>query len=216
LIATPAVAVHRISAGPWAQNCYVVSAEGGDAVVVDPGGGAELIDEHIAAGGLRVHAVINTHGHHDHVGALARTIEKYEVPFGIHSEESEVLSRVNFHRFVFHKLGPVEIPAIGLDLAAATALRFGQLEIAVMHTPGHTPGSVCFEIGGELFTGDTLTATGVGRTDLPGGDREALGASVAKLCERYPPATRLRPGHGDPGTLGAALTGAATIRESCP
>jgi glyoxylase-like metal-dependent hydrolase (beta-lactamase superfamily II) len=213
VIAADPVAVQRIPAGPWEQSCYVVSTDAGDAVVIDPGAEADGIAERIAADRLRVHAVLATHGHHDHVGALPQLVETLDVPFGIHSLEADVLSRVNFHRFVFHELGPVSMPPIGLDLAAATALRFGSLEVAVVHTPGHTPGSVCFEVGRELFTGDTLTATGIGRTDLPGGDPEILEASVAMLCERYPPATRLRPGHGEPVTLGDALARRATARE---
>jgi glyoxylase-like metal-dependent hydrolase (beta-lactamase superfamily II) len=216
VIAARPTAVSRIPGGPWEQSCYVVAAESGDAVVIDPGGEPEQVRARVEADRLTVHAVLATHGHHDHLGALAELVDAYDVPFGIHSAEAKVLRRVNFHRFVLHKLGPIAIPAIGLDLASATTLRFGDLEVGVVHTPGHTPGSVCFEIGGELFTGDTLMATRPGPTDMRGSDGDALAASIAMLRERYPPTIRLRPGHGEPGTLGEAVAGSATAGERAP
>lgn len=208
-----ATTVHRIAGGPWDQNCYVVSAGSRDAVVVDPGGGANLVADRVEASGLRLHAVLATHGHHDHVSAVAELIATYDVPFGMHSGDSSALRRLNFARLAFHEAPPVAIPTVSVDLAETDRLRFGDLEITAVHTPGHSPGSVCLEIGGELFTGDTLLATQAGRTDLPGGSRRALDASIAALSERYPPETRLRPGHGEPGALGDAV--AAPRRELC-
>lgn len=207
MIGTGAVAVDRIAAGPWAQNCYVVAAAG-DAVVIDPGGQAERIVESIGAGRLRLHAVLATHGHHDHVGALPAVVEAYEVPFGIHSGDARVLGRVNFSRFAFHGLEPIEIPPVGIDLAAATALCFGALEVSVVRTPGHTPGGVCFEAGGELFTGDTLLAADPADPSLPESDPELLRESVRHLAEAYPPETAIHPGHGDPTVLSHAVAAA--------
>ena len=201
MIETDAVAVERIVAGPWDQNCYLVSAAG-DAVVVDPGGEAERIVERIAAARLRVHAVLATHGHYDHVGALTAVVEACGAQFGIHSDDLPTLSRVNLSRFAFHGLEPIEMPPVGLDLKGATALEFGHLEIGVLHAPGHTPGSVCFEVAGMLFTGDTLMATQIGSSDTREADPAALRASASRLARLYPADTAIFPGHGEPGRLG--------------
>lgn len=198
-------AVHRIVAGPWAQNCYVVCSHGGDAVIVDPGGKPEAIGDCVAANRLRVHAVLNTHGHHDHLGALAQVVEAHGVPFGIHSGEAPVLGRVNFCRFAFHGLGPVEIPPVEFDLGTVTQLEFGDVEIAVVHTPGHTPGSVCFDLGGALLTGDALTGAPPGRSGLPESDQASLETSVRNLARHYRPDTVVYPGHGEPARLDRAV-----------
>jgi hydroxyacylglutathione hydrolase len=211
--AVDTVAVHRIVTGPLAANCYVVSSLAGDAVVVDPGGDAEAIAEHVEANGLRPHAVLGTHGHYDHVGALAELVERYGVPFGIHSAESDALMRVNFCRFAFHGLGRVAIPDVDLDLARFASLSFGDLEIAVVHTPGHSPGGVCFEVAGMLLTGDTLMATHLGTADMPGSDLATLEDSARRLAREYPLDTVIHPGHGAPGRLGAAIAGRAPSLE---
>lgn len=210
-----AVAVERIPAGPWAENSYVVS-RGDDAVVVDPGGHAERIAERVARRRLRVHAILATHGHHDHVGAVAELAEAYDAPFGIHSADSRCLERVSFCRALFHGLEPVGMPPIGLDLAAtAMPLRFGRLEVAAVHTPGHTPGSVCFAAGELLLTGDTLMRGRIGADDAPEADLAALRASVRGLLRGFPPGTVIHPGHGEPAGLGecaGALQGLGTSR----
>ena len=211
IVASP-VAVHRIVAGPFEANCYVVSSAEGDAVVLDPGAEAERIVEHVAAYRLRVHAVLATHGHPDHVGAAAEVVGFYGVPFGIHSGESDALGRVNFYRFALHEIGRIDVPPVDLDLAVETDMRFGDLRVAVVHTPGHSPGSVCLEIGRRIFTGDTLMATRLGSTDTPGSDAGALRASVRRLAEAYPADTAIHPGHGGPGRLGQAVAMASVGR----
>jgi hydroxyacylglutathione hydrolase len=205
-------AVERVVADRWEQNCYIVTS-GVDAVVIDPGDNAEQIVEHIDAARLRLHAILATHGHHDHVGAVAALADTYEAPFAIHSADRRTLARVNLSRHVFHRLEPIRIPPIDIDLSTTTMLRFGHLEIASCHTPGHSPGSVCLGIGAHLFTGDTIFASHAGRTDLPEGDRDALRASLHLLAERYPEATRIWPGHGEPALLGDALARAAALSE---
>lgn len=211
--AVDTVGVDPIVTGPLAANCYVVSSPGGDAVVVDPGGDAEAIAEHVEAKDLHPHAVLATHGHYDHVGALAEVVERYGVPFGIHSAEADSLKRVNFCRSVFHGLGRVAIPDVDLDLARVPELSFGDLELAVVHTPGHSPGSVCFEVAGMLLTGDTLMATHLGAADMPGSDPATLEDSARRLARDYPLDTVIHPGHGAPGRLGTAIAGRAPSSE---
>lgn len=208
------VAVHRIVTGPLAANCYVVSSASGDAAIVDPGGECEAIAKHVAAHGLLPRAALATHGHHDHVGALAEVVGLYDAPFGIHSAESASLRRVNFCRFAFHGEEPVEIPDFDVDLADVATLALGDLELTVVHTPGHSPGSVCLEVAGALLTGDTLMATGPGSANLPGSDPALLEASIRRLAELYPPDTTIHPGHGGRGRLGDALAGLPRTAES--
>jgi hydroxyacylglutathione hydrolase len=198
--------VARIVTGRWKENCYVVSAPGGDTVVIDPGGELERIQAHVAERGLTVHAVVNTHAHYDHLGAVVAVGERYGAPFHLHPADEDLLRRANFYRTLFLGEESIPIPSVDAELADGAGLRFGSLELGVVHTPGHTPGSVCLECDGELFTGDTVMAEHLGRTDLPGGDRELLLASVALLAERYPVETLLYPGHGESSGLGDVLS----------
>lgn len=198
----PALQVHRIVSAPSRQNCYVVAHAGGDAVVIDPGCEPEPIREHVAASRLRVRAVLATHAHHDHVARVAAVVAQHGAPFHLHPGDERLLLRANFYRALVLGGDPIDIPTVDRHLADGATLRFGELSIGVLHTPGHTPGGVCFAAAGELFTGDTVMAGRVGRTDLPGGDRATLERSVALLAADYPPETTIRPGHGEPALLG--------------
>lgn len=203
--------LHRIVTGRWKENCYVI-AIGDDAVVVDPGGEFDEIRAHVASEELHVNAVINTHGHYDHLGAVASTVAEYSVPFLLHPADADLLQRANFYRTLF--LGdPIVVPAVDGDLADGQELRFGELEIDVIHTPGHTPGSVCFSVGGALLTGDTIMADHLGRTDLPGADRDVLLQSIDRLADRFAGDTGIHPGHGRSILLGEVLPRVLALPE---
>jgi hydroxyacylglutathione hydrolase len=204
--------VHRIVTGTWKENCYIV-AEGVDAVVVDPGGEFPQIRAHVAAAGLRCHAVVNTHAHYDHLGAVVETGTEYAAPFHLHPDDADLLVRANFYRTLFLGEEAIAIPSIDVELADAQSLRFGELTLEVVHTPGHTPGSVSLCAAGELFTGDTLMANHLGRTDLPGGDREALMASVDALAAGFAETTVIHPGHGPSAVLGEVLGRVGALPE---
>jgi hydroxyacylglutathione hydrolase len=207
------VAIHRIVTGPLEENCYVVASPEGDAAIVDPGGEMEAIAAHVEDRALRVHAVLNTHPHYDHLGAVVPVTERYGVPFHLHPADADLLLRANFFGTLFSAQEAIPIPEVDVALGDGDALHFGSLEVNVIHTPGHTPGSVCFEVAGELLTGDTLLAEHVGRTDLPGGDRAALEASVELLSRRFHAHTTLWPGHGPPVALGEVAERLATLPE---
>jgi hydroxyacylglutathione hydrolase len=206
------VVVHRIVTGSLNENCYVVSLAS-DAVIVDPGREPERIADHVTARGLRVHAVIGTHAHHDHVGGVAELVEEYAAPFYLHPDDAGLLQRANFYATLVQGGAPIRIPKIDMPLADRETLRFGALEMRVEHTPGHTPGSCCLAAAGELLTGDTVMAEHVGRTDLPGGDRRLLEASVALLADRYSAETTIRPGHGEPARLSTVVSRLSTLAE---
>jgi glyoxylase-like metal-dependent hydrolase (beta-lactamase superfamily II) len=204
--------VTRIETGRLKENCYVVSC-GSDAVLIDPGGDFDRIVAHVAAAGVAPRAVLTTHAHYDHIAAAAPVVEEYGIPFHLHPADRDLLRRANLYGAFFLDDELIRIPAIDVELADGMELGFGGLAVRVLHTPGHSPGSVCLEIEGELFTGDTLMASHLGRTDLAGGDRAALDASIALLAERFSGATTVRPGHGDPASLGAILPALATMPE---
>jgi hydroxyacylglutathione hydrolase len=205
--------VYRVVTGPLEENTYVVSHLNGDAIVVDPGGDFDQIKAHVDAAELRVHAVLNTHGHADHLGAAAEVIGEYGASFHLHPRDEYFLPRTNFYRAAMYRLGPVDVPEVEVRLADGMSLAFGEIRVDVIHTPGHTPGSVCFALEGELFTGDTLTATQVGGTELPGGDRKALDASIAFIVDHFSPHTTMRPGHGEPARLGDVISRLAERTE---
>lgn len=205
------VDVERFVSGEWAQNGYLV-CEGDDAVVIDPGGAFDDIVSAVSAGALHVHAVLNTHAHYDHLGAVTRVVETYGAPFHLHPADADLLPRANFYRTLFLGHEPIAIPALDVELSEGS-LQFGSLEIEVLHTPGHTPGSVCFRVGTDVFTGDTLMKDKIGRTDLPGGDRDLLDASIREIAERYSGDIVAHPGHGDPASLEEMLAGVSTATE---
>ena len=199
--------VERVVTGPLEQNCYLVSTDRREAVVVDPGGEPERIEALLGEGGLTLKAIVATHAHADHVAGAAPLAVATSAPFHLHGADAALLARLNFYRAVLHGASAVRVPHIDVDLTDRSHLRLGGIEVRVLRTPGHTPGGVCFEIGGELFTGDTLLAAGPGRTDFPGGDRATLCESIAGLAKHFPADTTVRPGHGGPVELGHALRG---------
>lgn len=198
--------VDQIVTGSLRENCYTVADAGGDALIIDPGDDSERIAAHLTTRELDLLAVLVTHAHHDHIAAAVEVSESMGAPVHLHSADAPVLRRANFYRVLGQSEAPILIPSIDVDLAGREVLRFASMEVGVLHTPGHTPGSVCFSIGDDLFTGDTLFANDIGRTDLPEGDCELLAASLGLLAERYPATTVIRPGHGEPARLGDALT----------
>jgi glyoxylase-like metal-dependent hydrolase (beta-lactamase superfamily II) len=177
--------VEGLIVGPLAANCYVVSA-GGDAVVIDPGAEANRVLK--AVGGREVAAILVTHGHSDHVGAVDELVAETGAP---------VMAP---HRDLALFEGYVGVPPARL-LKDGDRLEFGDISLTVIATPGHTPGSSCFYAPGVLFSGDTLFAEGVGRTDLPGGSAEALFNSIRERIFSLAGDTIIYPGHGERTTV---------------
>jgi hydroxyacylglutathione hydrolase len=200
--AAPAVHGPRIEVGafgPWQANAYLVwDGTSSDALVVDPGMGASAaLTERISAHGLHVHVIGNSHGHIDHVFDNAPLQAATGAPIAIHPADAFRLSGENAYGF------RVEPSHAERELTEGEQLRIGELVFDVLHTPGHTEGSVCLyeERCGLLLSGDVLFAGSYGRTDLPGGDDQAMIASLRRLTTQLPPATRVLPGHGPETTL---------------
>lgn len=179
----------------FVQNCTVLSAPGDDrVVVVDPGGDLPKITQAIA--GREVAGILVTHGHIDHIGALPELAEDTGAPVWLHPDDRFLFERPGMGR------GPIPIPDGAVEVADGDSVEVGSLAFDVLHTPGHSPGHVCFLLDDTLIGGDLLFAGSIGRTDLPGGDIRQLVRSVEEKVWTLPDATRVLPGHGPETTVG--------------
>ncbi|MDP3798971.1 MAG: MBL fold metallo-hydrolase [Polaromonas sp.] len=187
--------------GKWRQNCYLISNTQREALIIDPGSDPEGISELITELGVRPVAILNTHAHYDHVGAISVLLQKYEIPFFLHGDDAKLLKQANLYKILFETKNSISIPPFGEDFDKGPEdLNVAGFSVRVIHTPGHTAGGVCLLIGGNLFSGDTLMLGGPGRTDLPGGDKVKLKDSLQKLRE-LPEDYLVYAGHGRPFML---------------
>jgi hydroxyacylglutathione hydrolase len=190
--------------GPVAENCFIVRGSGSDrALVVDPGDEPERLLGAIDELGAQVDAILITHCHFDHVGAVAPVAAATGAP--VYCPEIEVPVLADIMSFVpWPGFGPYESYDADETVSGGERLSLAGFEIDVLHTPGHSPGHVTYAIDDEdaLFSGDVLFKGSVGRTDLPGGDGPTLLESIRTLVERYPTETTVYPGHMGITTLG--------------
>ncbi|MBN2371875.1 MAG: MBL fold metallo-hydrolase [Vicinamibacteria bacterium] len=202
------VEVHVRPVGLLRCNCVVIGdRETSTAVVIDPGGEGEAVLRWIAGLHLRCAAILNTHAHIDHIGANHAVKTATGAAIHLHELDLSLYSRMTEQAAAMGDLLPVS-PCAPVDVAMQDGdrLRFGGIAIDVLHTPGHSPGSVCFLVEESspqcLFSGDTLFAGGVGRTDLLGGDFETEIVSIRSRLLTLDDRTRVVPGHGPETTIG--------------
>ena len=196
--------VERIAGGPWGQNAFLV-VNGSQALLIDPGGRADTLVLLLAERMLELVAIINTHGHFDHIGAVQPLLEATQASFYISAREVPIMKTSNMLRFIFKSKEMVVVPTVFTDLDLMPEyINLAGLEIRCLKTPGHTPGGYCFMIGKHLFSGDTVLRNMAGIADLPGGDPAALASSINLLLS-LPQEVMLHPGHGRDTTLGEAL-----------
>ncbi len=196
--------IRTLTVGPLEVNCYILAdPETKEAFVIDPGGDAEVIRRVVEAEGLKVKYIVNTHGHFDHVGADGRLREAFAGSvLAIHGLDSRLLADAHEHGVIFGARLDRQ-PAPDRLLEDGTVLSAGSLSLRVIHTPGHTQGGVCLfeEKEGLLFTGDTLFAGSVGRTDFPGGSFEDLMSSIVDKVLPLGDEVKVYPGHGPSSTI---------------
>jgi hydroxyacylglutathione hydrolase len=197
--------VQMLTVGMVQENCFLVRPEGGDrAVIVDPGDEAPRLLQAIEDGGVTLDAILLTHTHFDHVGAVAPVARATGAPVYCPRIEVPVLQDVM--AFVpWPGFGPFESWDPEETVQGGETLELAGLTLDVVFTPGHSPGHVTYAVRGEqaLFSGDVLFQSSVGRTDLPGGDAPTLMRSIATLLERFDDEARVYPGHMGVTTLGA-------------
>lgn len=197
--------INELTVGQLEANCFIVSDEKTkEAIIIDPGDDDEEIMDVVKENNLKVKYIVCTHAHFDHVGAVADVKTKTNALICIHKDEVEVYKRAgDFAAFWGFKIKPLPEPDMLLN--EGDVIAFGNLNLKVLHTPGHSPGGMCLYGGNVIFTGDTLFAGSVGRTDLPGGNINELKKSFSKLmC--FPPDTKVYAGHGCSSTIGAEKT----------
>jgi hydroxyacylglutathione hydrolase len=204
--------IHEILPVGWLQcNCSVVGdPETRDAVVIDPGDEVERILEVIHRHGLKIRALVNTHAHIDHVGGLRKLREATGAPVLMHADDVDLYRMLEVQAEMIGMPAPerTEVDAV---LKEGDAVRWGGYTAQVLHTPGHTRGSLCLYLPGDagktvitpkLFAGDTLFAGSIGRTDLWGGSLEQILRSLHHRLLALPDETLVYPGHGPATTIG--------------
>jgi glyoxylase-like metal-dependent hydrolase (beta-lactamase superfamily II) len=194
--------LETIPVGALEANCYVLSAgKKRRAVVIDPGENEERIFRVLETNGLTCALVVNTHGHYDHIGCD----DNFGVPVMVHKDDLQMLLKPELNFSVM--MGRFcKVRSRVLTLEHGQEIVEDELVLEVIHTPGHSPGSICLLLkkpqGGIVFTGDTLFCQGVGRTDLAGGSEKQLSESITSRLLTLPDETIIYPGHGPDSTIG--------------
>ena len=201
-----------ISPRRFGSNCYLLISDG-KAFIVDPSISADTIAEALKAEGALPVGILLTHGHFDHITSIDKLREKYHIPVYIHKDDAPMLTDGHKNAFfVFFRRDCVYAPADVL-FDDKTELILGNEKITVIHTPGHSEGSVCYHCGDFLLTGDTLFSDNIGRSDLWGGDDEKLRASLDRLESTIDLNITIFPGHGPENMLALALDNVAFFRN---
>ena len=191
--------------GPLACNCSIIGSPAtGEAVIVDPGDEPDRVLAALKRLGLRPVAILVTHAHFDHVGGLADLQTTTGVPIYMHDADKPLYEHLDMQTAIFGmpSIRPATIDRWAVD---GDRVAFGDLAAQILHTPGHTPGSLCFHVTDTvplLLTGDTLFAGSIGRTDLWGGDHDTLIKSVHDKLLVFPDEAVVVPGHGPETTIG--------------
>ena len=196
--------VRTLTVGPVSENTYIVRAAGSDrALLIDPGDEAARLIGALGELGVNVEAILLTHTHFDHVGAVAAMARHTAAPVYCPALERHVLADINTYMRMTG-FGPFESYEADEVLSGGEHLELAGLDVDVLFTPGHSPGHLTYAVpaGGALFSGDVLFAGSVGRVDLPGGDWPTLAASIAQLLDGYPDETLVYAGHMSLTTLG--------------
>jgi hydroxyacylglutathione hydrolase len=194
--------VKKLVLGQLASNCYILETYKAN-IIIDAGAEPEIIEKYLEDKNITPDFLLNTHGHYDHIGAVEEIILNYKIPFYIHkSEESLIRDSVkNMSSFLDKKGIILKIYNLIDDKNKSFFDNYG---LTIIHTPGHTPGSIVIVYQDLMFTGDLLFKGAIGRTDLPGGDDDEIKKSLASLKKNKSlnPEFRVLPGHGESSTLG--------------
>ncbi|GAJ98593.1 hydroxyacylglutathione hydrolase [Geomicrobium sp. JCM 19055] len=190
--------------GPLQTNAYVLYNENLEAIIFDPGGDGEAFETAIRNASLQPVAILLTHAHFDHIGAVDHIREAFNIPVYIHEIEADWLTDDELNRSSNFLNGQgFTVKAAEKLITDEGNLQVGNFAFDVYHTPGHSPGSVSYyhASSGTVFSGDVLFQGGIGRTDLPGGNHEELLLSIHEKLLELPESTEVAPGHGPTTTI---------------
>ncbi len=186
--------------GMFESNSYLIG-DSGEGAVIDAGAPPEKIAGAAERHGLKIKYILLTHGHIDHICSVDAIRRIVGGKAAIHRSEARALTDPAVNLSAFFSF-PESFEAADMELDGGEKLKVGNIEVEVIHTPGHTPGGVCFKAGSIVFTGDTLFEMSIGRTDFPGGDASLLLRSIREKLLTLDDDTRVFPGHGNPTSIG--------------
>jgi glyoxylase-like metal-dependent hydrolase (beta-lactamase superfamily II) len=194
--------IENIVVGPLEVNCYILGCDDTrEAAIIDPGGDAEEIIKAVEKGKLTPKLIINTHAHFDHVGGVKTLQDHFRIDFLLHKDDLFLIESLNEQATSFG-LGSMPRPEVNKFVNNEDKVSFGQKVVKVIHTPGHTPGGVCYYVDNNIFVGDTMFAGSIGRTDFPGGSYETLIKSIKERLFPLGDSVTVYPGHGPSTTIG--------------
>lgn len=197
--------LEQMPLGPLQCNCSILGDEKtGEAIIIDPGDEAPKILEILQQHQLKAKYILHTHAHFDHLGATQGVYDKTHSEVCLHREDMFLYENVAMQCALFG-FAAKPVPAITHFLNQGDVISFGEYKIDVLHTPGHTPGSMSFHLKGDiplLFTGDTLFMQSIGRTDLWGGDFNLMMKSIQDKLLQFDDDTIVHPGHGPSSSIG--------------
>lgn len=188
--------------GNLGANCFLIYCEKSlEAVVIDPGGDPDEVNTVIQREKLKLRYIINTHGHADHIAGNKKLQQVTGAEVLIHSDDAEMLTNARQNLSIY--IGKsIEFEPADRLLKDNEVIKFGSVELKVIHTPGHTPGGICLLANGVLFSGDTLFNESIGRTDFPGGSYSLLISNIKAKLLVLPDDTKVLPGHGPETSIG--------------
>lgn len=188
--------------GTLATNTFVLVPEGAsECIVIDPGSEGAKVADSIRQAGLTVRYILSTHGHADHTGGVSALQAKLGGLYGVHQKDIPLVESPGL--WITSMIPDFQPPpTVDVVLKGGEEIEFGGNSLAVLHTPGHTPGSLCFLFQDVVFTGDTLFRDNIGRHDLPGGDLDQELASIRNELLTLDEKVQVRPGHGPFTTIG--------------
>jgi glyoxylase-like metal-dependent hydrolase (beta-lactamase superfamily II) len=195
--------VERLVVGRFQENCYIIGdEESGMGALIDPGDDAVRIVFAVEQTGLVISRILVTHAHVDHVRAVAPLVDEYSCPVLMHSGAAETLKTLP-RQAIMMGVRLNKVPKVDVYIEDDEVLEIGTLRLRALYTPGHAPGHLAFYVEDEglIFSGDTLFAGGIGRTDLPGGNMDLLMQSIFERLLTLPDDTRVLSGHGPETTI---------------
>ena len=194
--------IKNIVVGPLEVNCYILGCEDTkEAAIIDPGDNADEIISNIEKEGLNPKFIINTHAHFDHIGGVKVIQDHFKIDFILHEGDLFLVENASEQATAFG-LKPISKPVVNKNATNGEKVNLGNKSITVIHTPGHSPGGVCYYSDNNVFVGDTLFAGSIGRTDLPGGSYDTLINSIKENLFPLGDSTIVYPGHGPSTTIG--------------